>query len=528
MSKRKIFFHPILFGLYPLASLLANNLDQIRAETALRAGLISLVFCAAVYLALRLALKDAGKAAVLASFWLLLFFTYGHVYGLVEGRALLGFVYGKHRYLALIWLALLLAGSLWAIRRPRGQAGLNTVLNVVSLALIAFPIAQIGLFEARTLSAGQPAAAAASTTAPTEPGAGTGGETGPDIYYIVLDGYSRADVMESLYGLDIRPFMQDLESIGFVFPNCTQSNYGLTAFSIFASLNMNYLDTLGDAIPIGSERDRIDYLPMRQYLQNSQVRQYLHERGYNMVTFETGYWWLEVDNAETYIVANNNPLIQYSAGYQVSNFEEMYLRTTALRVLSEANAAFLSPLTARVKTSREHHYDVVRFALDELDKVPALPGKKFVYFHILAPHDPFVLAPDGSYVAADSGTDDIPGYPNEVSYLNTRLAEIVRSLIAQSATPPIIILQGDHGWDPRYRMEILNGYYLPGEAGQKLYPTITPVNSFRLILNEYFGGSFPLLDDVSYYSMGSDFPQYGIRSRPYQLTPVPATCIDPQ
>jgi hypothetical protein len=33
-----------------------------------------------------------------------------------------------------------------------------------------------------------------------------------------------------------------------------------------------------------------------------------------------------------------------------------------------------------------------------------------------------------------------------------------------------------------------------------LYPTLTPVNTFRFILDEYLGGQFGRLPDVSYFS----------------------------
>jgi hypothetical protein len=33
-----------------------------------------------------------------------------------------------------------------------------------------------------------------------------------------------------------------------------------------------------------------------------------------------------------------------------------------------------------------------------------------------------------------------------------------------------------------------------------LYPTITPVNTFRLVFNDYFGGRYELLPDISYFS----------------------------
>jgi len=527
LNLRQFAFHPLLLGLYPVAALLAANLDQVRPSAALRVGLLSVLGSLLIYGLLRLALRDAGRAAVLASFWLVLVFSYGHVYQTIEGHALAGFVYGKHRYLMLVWLALFAAGSWWALRRLASTAGLIRILNLVSLFLLAFPLFQITTFEVRyrqLTTQPQTVQVAGSDAASAGPGAA---EVSPDIYYIVLDGYSRADIMQDLYDLDIGPFMRELEDLGFVFPRCTQSNYGITAFSIFATLNMNYLDAYEGVFPLGSDLDKVDYLAVRDYLRHSQVRQFLSQRGYQMVTFETGYWWLDIDDAELYIVANNNPLIQYSQSYALSNFEDLFLRTTALRVLSEANTAFLSPFTRQIRTSREHHYDVVRFALDQLDKVPEIPGQKFVYFHILAPHDPFVFDPDGNYVAAER--PDMPGYSEEVMYLNKRLVEIVRSLIAGSDRPPVIILQGDHGWDPRYRMEILNAYYLPPDVNRLIYSEITPVNTFRVILDHYFDQNYGLLPDASYFSFGGYAPpEYGILARPYQLQRVPGSCLPDQ
>ena len=51
------------------------------------------------------------------------------------------------------------------------------------------------------------------------------------------------------------------------------------------------------------------------------------------------------------------------------------------------------------------------------------------------------------------------------------------------------------------RTPILNAYYLPGQAASHLYESISPVNTFRLILNQYFGGQYPLLKDISYFSV---------------------------
>jgi hypothetical protein len=105
-----------------------------------------------------------------------------------------------------------------------------------------------------------------------------------------------------------------------------------------------------------------------------------------------------------------------------------------------------------------------------------------------------------------------------MEYVNARILTLVDRLLARPAADrPVIILQADEGPFPvRYdadewrfdwhgatteeleeKFGILNAYHLPGvdpvEAG--LYPSITPVNSFRVVLNAYFGTDLPLLED---------------------------------
>jgi hypothetical protein len=63
-------------------------------------------------------------------------------------------------------------------------------------------------------------------------------------------------------------------------------------------------------------------------------------------------------------------------------------------------------------------------------------------------------------------------------------------------------------------MSNLNVYFLPG-AEKSLYPTITPVNTFRVIFNNYFGQNLQLLKDVSLYSDYED---------PFNFKVIPNAC----
>ena len=182
-------YYPILFCIYPVLLLLANNLDQVRLNAGLRAGLYSLAAGALLFLVLRLVLKDWGKAALITSWTLLLFFSYGHIYGLVEDQNLAGFIYGRHRFLGPLWLIILLAGSWWVIKKSRPSPGLHRWLNVTSVVLVLFPVLIIGYHEIRAWRI---------STQPVVKAAANGGISSqdqtslPDIYWIILDGYARA------------------------------------------------------------------------------------------------------------------------------------------------------------------------------------------------------------------------------------------------------------------------------------------------------------------------------------------------
>jgi hypothetical protein len=74
-------------------------------------------------------------------------------------------------------------------------------------------------------------------------------------------------------------------------------------------------------------------------------------------------------------------------------------------------------------------------------------------------------------------------------------------------------LDGDHSantslWD---RFAILNAYLLPGDGSGRLYNEITPVNTFRLIFDQYLGTDLQLLEDESFFSSWE---------RPYQFVSV--------
>ena len=63
--------------------------------------------------------------------------------------------------------------------------------------------------------------------------------------------------------------------------------------------------------------------------------------------------------------------------------------------------------------------------------------------------------------------------------------------------------------DSRHLGIALAPYHLPDDGDRMLYPSISPVNSFRFIFNHYLGADFDLLEDRSYQpSQSTDFNEF--------------------
>jgi hypothetical protein len=180
----------LVAAVYPVLALLANNISQVKASAALRPLLLVVLTALLLWGLLSLLLRDSRRAAMLVSWWLALFFAYGHVHNFLEAHTSLG----KHRLLLPVWVLLALVGSWWILRKVKDLAYATLVLNGVSLVLLAFPL---GAYAFRSYAAaGNPnhlPAELASLQAPPV-------QTPPDVYYIILDGYARNDVLKSVFG----------------------------------------------------------------------------------------------------------------------------------------------------------------------------------------------------------------------------------------------------------------------------------------------------------------------------------------
>jgi hypothetical protein len=446
---------------------------------------------------------------VIATILLLLFLTYGHVYNYVSDFEIGGFLVGRHRYLVMVWLALAVLGSWWATRRPGNHSSLTSMLNLMGACLLAMPVLQLIFYETRSIHVQDTNTVKAQeenilyhiqkpADAPLR-----------DVYYIILDAYGRSDTLLNILGYDNSAFLRTLQDMGFYVVECAQSNYSKTDLSLSSSLNMQYVTALDPTLtPANTDR-----VPVWNLLKDNQVKKLFHELGYSTIGFETGFDFTHLNDVDVF----------YSPERKGFNeFEILYVRTTLGRLLDDAG------LLARFQyTPEDRKRELILFDLEKLQEIPDLPGPKFVFAHLVIPHQPFVFGPDGEPLVIPerlnkgktyyTNGDYKRGYTNQVAFISDRVAQVLQTILKNSSIPPVIIIQGDHGpshLDTAARMTILNAYYFPGKESA-LYPEITPVNSFRLLFNNYFNTDFERLEDMSYYS---EYPYA------YQFQTIPNTC----
>ncbi len=499
--------HPFLFAILPILILFSQNQDEAPLGIVLLWLAVTTVLTTMLLGLAQWLVGNLLKATLLVSAFNLLFFTYGRAFDFL--MTLKWPILSQttwHRIELLTSLSILVAVFSYLRTTRRDLLPLSKFLSGVLCILAIFTSAKIlGVVrEASTLQFLKQQECEHAKYQPITPQE-TDSPDKPDIYYIILDAYARHDVLKNVYNHVNEPFLESLRSHGFYVADKSCSNYPFTFMSLPSSLNMQYFDE--EFKPKGGIPDRWVF---RKYCHRPLISRILQSKGYRFIQTATN-----VGLTETSDYADE--LKCYYPSWLQREFSQVLLRTTPLR-LFEPNIAYMHLNT---------------FA--ELAKVPEIPGPKFTFAHIICPHRPFVFGCDGTIL--DDQPQDLvvqnerysaarSAYANQVAFINKLVIDTVDQIVAKSKSPPIIIVHGDHGTSlltnrgkyrkvknfdvlAQERLPILNAYLVPDKMREKLYPNISPVNTFRLLLSECFGEDFPLLPDRSYI---------GWYNKPFDLT----------
>ena len=497
-------FAPFLLSIQPVLQLYLLNIAELSFSEILRVLLVSLLLGSMVLGGMYLFLRDWVKSSLVASLFLFLFFLFGDVSDWTAKTFELGPARSNLIILVLTGICVML--WIWFVqKRIKNMAGVNLYFNLLSvLLLLNTGIKMSNSLRENGLSFDRSEPMPVTVVETNEPR--------PDIYYIILDGYGREDILRTLYEFDNSSFLDALGDRGFYVAQESSSNYIQTMLSLSSSLNLDYVQSLkANGTTIENRADLIELI------KGSKVRTTLAQNGYQLISFRNEYK-ATVPSAEIYYDDTGSGF-----AHPVTAFESIVIDHTMARVLSHV-PAFNKVL---IEMPYDTHRSEILSTVARLRDVPSMEGDYFVYAHIIAPHPPFVFDKNGEavphtepfkladanhYIKNHSRKNYIAGYRQQIQYVNTLILETVDSILSQSQTPPIIIIQGDHGpgaylhWGslkntlPAERFSILNAYYFPDQDYTRLYPSISPVNSFRVMLNQFFDTDYALIPDRHYYS----------------------------
>lgn len=478
MHKKKSSFFPyyiFIMAIYPITSLWAENFQQVKPDVILRPIVFSILISLGIYYGLVSIFKDKFKAGAVGTLVIFLFLNYGRTYSALMENNQWFKSQGRLTHLYLI-LSFLLISYIFLKIYENTNIFDTTALTGICVALLFLPIFQIGKLIVQEQNPYIPVDLELSSAIEDQPL--------PDIYHIIVDAYSRQDYLAQV-GFDNSDFINFLKGQGFYVADCSKSNYSRTALSLASTLNLDYLWRI---FPDKNVHDRDD-TAIYSALSNNLVHNQLRNLGYQFITTENGYPWSEHTKYADLLVRQAKP--DFLKPYFVP-LENMFVQSTALRLITDFinfdelfNGYLINGL----------HYEQVQYSLSYLENIPAIPGPKYVYYHVTVPHYPYIFSPDGSIAPPLTG---IQGYIRNIQFINRALKPLLSNIIEQSEVPPVIIIQGDHGYmlDSENRFLILYAIYLP-YGNPELYPSISPVNTYRIIFNQLFHTNFALLNDKS-------------------------------
>ena len=499
---KRFFWFPVLLPAYPAVFVASRNIGEF-GNTELAAIVmallgVGLLIYLTVHLVLRHRCHPHGIAIVstliAASLFLIVAVTEE-----VGGR--FGIPAAFRGYLVVAMTALTAALVLFVIRRRQTSfEGPTRALRVFIHVILTIAGVQLALNSVQARKRVSTSGFVFSRLAlPSDAKAGLKADKPAlprDVYLIVLDKYANSQMLQEQLSFSNAAFDDSLRQLGFVVPANSRTNYAYTWFSLASLLNFVHVagvdDSLGAAHRLG----------LRYMIEHNRTVDFLKQHGYR-------YYFLP---SHMFVSTRHDPRADVEIG--TPGGAPLRARISQSQL---AHTVWQESLPGRI--ARLWGYDV-RYPereleiFDGLGQIASEPGPKFVFAHVMLPHEPFFYDAQ-CRVTGLIGRDELDerAYLDQIRCTNDLLLRLTSALLAQSAVPPIILFQADHGTtsssesvnparkDARraQRFRGFAAYSLPGGGAAAFDSEGTPVNLMRFIFNYYFGASLPTLPNQSYW-----------------------------
>lgn len=452
-----------------------------------------------LFLLSRLYFKDAQQTTVFTFFIAAFLLLFGFLHDLLK-QAGLPKLFSSYTLLLPIIITVVVLFAVWLKRKQRNYAGLYLYLNLLLLALLLSEIPNSikryrldrsvhNLIDFRFTTYHE-----FQTQAPVADSAK------PDIYFLIFDALGSSRSLRETLKKDNAVLDTFLQQKGFYVVDRSRANYNWTIHSISTTFNMQYLP---DFIAPVMNDPKVYFWGSSSILNNS-LTAILKQQGYNILQYQP--------------VSFSNPDWPFRNFFYDLKAQHYYFKTLPGRLYRDifwnytrVNLQAVKNIQASLMQQRSLQRKKEIETTVQLIKESCVPGGKprFVYAHFMMPHDPYTFDRNGNIIPVNPQqpvqevNDEPAAYFEQVLYANRIIQELVTYIQQHNRKNSVIIVAGDHGYkyykkqQAAYSFQNLNAIYFPDGDFRMLYDSLTPVNTFRIVLNKYLGSSLPLLKDSS-------------------------------
>lgn len=453
--------------------------------------------------------SSRGIVALVVVVWGALFGSFGAYLPLAGIRLPIGDT-------VLAWIAICAFAVLLARRAVVGE-GFNRALTIGSAILVLFQGAQL-LNDMRAAHATTEAIAEA--TARSASSATGRSPAHPDIYLFVLDKYGASRWLAEYYGVDNRPFEDSLRQLGFKLPLAARTNYPHTSL-VLASLLDGALvhESIGDSTA--------KWAAVFERIQRGRMIEAVRAEGYRFAFFPTTFAGTSgTGNADMLLTRASAERVAALQSWRVhAPFDALLSLRCGRRGCHDARGAGAQGFPYPLESAA-----AIRWKFETVRTLPDSSGPIFAFVHVLLPHEPFQFdascAPIDPWwprndAEVDTATDARirEAYAAQVACVNQLVLATARALVERSTTPPVILIQSDHGHarltedamsgrtrplaalsvaQLRERLDVFAAYRVPGH--DSIFPEdVTPASVLPRTLNALFSLSLRIPDDRTWW-----------------------------
>ena len=451
---KHLIIFPFLLAFFPSWILILKNYDELIFQDIL----ISLAIVSVsiiIWIVIRKIIKNGNKAALITGVGVVFFFYFGYVQDALKGILVSNIPVNKTSILVPISIIIFIILTVYFIKSKNNFESIIKIANVVSITLILVVCVQFII----------PGASAEK----------------PNVYHIILDEYTDNEILTKKFGYNNEKFLEFLNNNGFYMHDKLFSTFGGTVKELNVILNMEYPKKLRWM----SE----DY----ESLNNNKVMSIFSNQDYSVIETNSMMRWKNFSDVDTKLC--------YDTNFINSEFLDQVLGKSIIRYFLE-------------KYQQDTRRDTVRCTFDVLNEITLkTDGPKYVFSHVYVPHPPFLFGPNGENVIPDrreiSGLqswENPQGYVNQLIYATNEITVVIKNIVKNDPNA-IIIVQGDTG--------TLTGTDISKKTMKEIYQAhsilyavripdvedsdyMIPVNTYRIIFNNYFNMNYDYLEYHSY------------------------------